>query len=189
MNTTYITERLVLKNLEPSFHNSCKVLNFLMDNKNVFEPYEPLRNGTYYTKTFQKNTLVAERKAFLTSSFARFYVFLKEHPDTIIGTVSFGNVVKAPVPSCSIGYKFASDFQHHGYAFEATDMAVNIAFFHMGMRQINAFIQNENFPSLRLIEKLGFHVENQGKRMIEVNGNYKGHYKYTLSHPFFELTT
>lgn len=183
LNTIYTTERLILKNLEPSFHNGCMVLRFLTENKNIFEPYEPLRNKTYYTKSFQKNNLDAERKAFRSLSFARFYVFLKDNPDFIIGTVSIGNVSKEPVPSCSIGYKFDKNFQRQGYAYEAVDLVINIAFFHMGMKVINAFIQNTNTSSLHLIEKLGFKAVNHGGRMIQVNGDWKGHYKYTLSHP------
>lgn len=183
MNRIYKTERLLLENLTPDRVNVLKVLGFLLDNRAHFEPYEPLRNPSFYTKAFQLRTLEAEHTAFQKHSFIRFYVFKKNMPDEIIGTVSFGNIQTSPISTCSIGYKFAQNHLHHGYALEAVQHAIDVAFYHMGMQEIHAYIQTENIPSLRLVNKLNFELRNNGKRMIEVNGNWQSHYHYVLESP------
>jgi len=103
MNRIYQTERLLLENLTPNRLNVLKVLGFLLDNRAHFEPFEPLRNPSFYTKTFQLRTLEAEYEAFCKHNFVRFYVFKKNMPDEIIGTVSFGNIQYSPISTCSIG--------------------------------------------------------------------------------------
>ncbi len=176
MELTYETERLSLRILNES--NSKMVLDFLWRNKEIFEPYETVKSGDYYTQEYQRKTLSTEFRQIAHFNYMRFYVFKKNYPDTIIGTVSFGNFLGEPYHSCALGYKFDLLFQHNGYAAEAIEKAVEVVFNEMNIHRIEAFIMPINQPSIRLINRLAFTFEGMSKELIRVNGEWKDHYRY-----------
>ena len=90
MNFTYESERLYLKILNEEY--TPFVLDFLYRNREVFEPYEVRKPDNYYSEKYQRATLKLEFDAFIKSNYARFYVFKKDEPNKIIGTISFSNM-------------------------------------------------------------------------------------------------
>lgn len=176
MNTLYTTDRMILKISHPKF--TTMVTDFLLRNQEIFEPFEAPKSAYYYTPKHQRAVLKSEAEAFKRRQFVRFYIFLKERPNSIIGTISFGNIKGAPFHSCSIGYKFDQSFHHQGYAYEATETAMLIAFYHMQMQRVEAYIKTDNYPSLHLIEKLGFESEGICRKLVQTNNHWAEHYIY-----------
>ena len=117
MNLIYETDRLILKVLRPEAAK--KVLCFYLDNKELFEKYEASRPDNFYTVKYQKSVLLCEYNLTVQLSAVRFYVFLKDDPDRIIGTICFRDITRSIYDSCEVGYKFDERFWHHGYATEA----------------------------------------------------------------------
>ena len=113
----YETERLVLKVLKPDA--AMKVLDFYQRDRELFEEYETDRVPDFYTIQHQHKILKFEYNMAIKGQTIRFYVFLKENPDYIIGTVCLHNITSSFYQSCEIGYKFSSIFHHQGYASEA----------------------------------------------------------------------
>ena len=79
------TDRLILKVLTPNYANA--VLNFQNRNRESFEAYEPTRPANFYTASYQQAVLKCEWDLALKQQCIRFYVFRKEDPQMIIGTV------------------------------------------------------------------------------------------------------
>ena len=67
--------------------------------KNMNQP--PLRIITH--SSFQQTLARCELKLALKLSSVRFYVFLKEDPSTIIGTVCLHNIIKMPYFTSEVG--------------------------------------------------------------------------------------
>lgn len=58
-----------------------------------------------------------------------------------------------------IGYALLPEFCGAGYAFEATSAVLKHAVNHLGAKRVVAIVAGHNQPSIRLLEKLGFHSE------------------------------
>lgn len=178
MNFIYDTPRLQLKILNEQYAN--RVLEFLQINKAFFEPYEAPKKPVYYTLSYQRENLKAELHAFLSKKYIRFYVFRKDLPDQIIGTISFSNLLPFPYSTATLGYKFAPAHQHKGYASEAVAAACCSLFHDAHFHRIEAFVLPSNLPSCHVLERVGFHLEGLCRDAINVNGKYRDHYKYAL---------
>ncbi len=181
MNLIYETDRLILKVLRPDAAK--KVLCFYLDNKELFEKYEALRPDNFYTLKYQKSVLLCEYNLTVQLSAVRFYVFLKNDPDHIIGTVCFRDITRSIYDSCEVGYKFDERFWHHGYATEALIEGIDIMFGDLGLHRITACVMPENTPSIRLLESLYFKREGLLRQNARINGKWADHYLYSLIHP------
>lgn len=177
------TKRLILKILDTSY--TSEVLHFLESNKNAFELYESAKSQIFYTHKFQEHIIKSEYEAATRCQYLRYYVFLKENPNEIIGTVSFGNVLPNPYISCNIGYKIAPKYHNKGYGFEAILACINLAYSYLNIHRINAFVQEMNISSIRILEKCGFKLEGKCIKNLNVNGVWTDHLLYGLINPFY----
>ena len=176
----YETRRLILKVLGPDY--SSDVLRFYLNDKELFERYEADRSANFYTEAHQRNILHLEYGLTLKLSQVRFYVFLKDDPDTIIGTVCLYDISKV-YAKADIGYKFSSKHHHQGYASEAVEKIIDIAFTELGLHRICAHVMESNLPSLRLLTGLGFEKEGICRDYLCLNGIWTDHLQYSLLAP------
>jgi ribosomal-protein-alanine N-acetyltransferase len=112
----------------------------------------------------------------------RFWFFLKDCPEEIIGSVCFQNFLKDPYQSCSIGYKISHKYIRQGYAFEGVHKGLEIVFNESPLHRVEAFIMPNNEPSLRLIERLSFVYEGVSYSYAHINGIWSDHRRYALIH-------
>lgn len=178
LSFTYETDRLILKVLTPEYRY--KVRDFLYQNRFVFEKYEPSVPENYYTPDFQLALLKYEFQLALKLSTVRFYVFLKEDPDTIIGTVCLHNIIKMPYFSSEIGYKFDNHYWHHGYAGEALSFVISLGFDNLGLHKIFARCMPDNTPSRKLLLSIGFSEEGLEHDCTLIQGKWQDHIRYAI---------
>lgn len=178
MQTYYETRRLVLQVLTPDYCH--QVLDFYKSNKCIFAPYEPLCPRQYYTADYQYNTLSCDYQSFLEQKGVRFYLFLKNQPDRIIGTISFYNISHGYTSSATVGYKLDTHFQHHGYAFEALQKGIEVLFYEENVHRINAYIMPDNTASIRLIQRLYFTYEGIAREYAMIQGKWEDHLQFSL---------
>ena len=182
MKNIYETNRLVLKMLGPEAMR--EVLEFQIRNKALFEPYEPIRPANFYTLAHQQLLLKCEQKLAHNLSTVRFYVFLKDAPHTIIGTVCLHDILRMPYACCEIGYKFDGAYHHMGYAREAVSAALDIAFGELHLHRVFARVVPENQPSIRLLQALSFTEEGCERECIQIQGKWTDHLRFSKLCPF-----
>ena len=131
MKFIYETDRLILKLLGED--DAPAVLQFYKQNQNVFEPYETIHPEQFYTVAYQRTLMNCELNLTLKHSLIRFYIFRRENPDEIIGTVCFRNINRSTYYSCETGYRFSPAYWHRGYAREALAFGIQLMFeeFHL----------------------------------------------------------
>lgn len=134
----------------------------------------------FYTLKYQQAILRAEMNAMQSKNCLRFWIFLQEQPDRVIGTVSFHYLIHEPFHTCQIGYKFDPEYWHKGYATEALQMAIDIASGFLNLHRIEAYVRPDNTASIRLLEKLHFERECLSKHCILLNNTWTDHYRYAL---------
>lgn len=176
----YETNRLILKVLGPDYASD--VLRFYNKDKELFEKYEADRSPNFYTVAHQRNILHLEYGLTLKMQQVRFYVFLKEEPATIIGTVCLYNISNL-YSKAELGYKFSSEYHHQGYASEAVEKILDIAFTELNLHRICARVQEDNQPSIRLLVGLGFQKEGVCRDYLRIKGVWTDHLQYSLLAP------
>ncbi len=176
----YETNRLILKVLGPDYASD--VLRFYNKDKELFEKYEADRSPNFYTVAHQRNILHLEYGLTLKMQQVRFYVFLKEDPATIIGTVCLYNISNL-YSKAELGYKFSSEYHHQGYASEAVEKILDIAFTELNLHRICARVQEDNQPSIRLLVGLGFQKEGVCRDYLRIKGVWTDHLQYSLLAP------
>lgn len=181
MQFQYETERLLLQVCNEEYAPA--LLTFMTDNREFFAPYEPHREPAFYTEAFQAQVLRAEFQAMLRHTYIRYYLFLKEDPARIIGTVSFSNISRTDDKSCRVGYKLDEHHTGKGYATEALTLLLPELHKHLHIHRLEADILLENAPSLHLIERLGFTYEGVAKSSHEIRGVWRDHLRYSYIFP------
>lgn len=183
MLTQYESQRLIIKILAPTSQNAGAVLNFYLDNQELFEQYEPVRPNKFYTRGYQKNSLTFEYNAMLSKNLIRFWIFEKNNPSKIIGTVSYSNIQRGIISSCIVGYKIDERYHNHGYAYEALTQTMAIIHNGLNIHRFVAYILSDNIPSKNLIQKVGFEYEGIARKCIMIGNTYTDHEQYSYISP------
>lgn len=184
MSIKYETNRLLLKVIDKSY--AARVLTFYNENKSVFEPWEPKRDKNFYTLPYQKASLSAEGNLMAEGKLLRYWLFKKDAPDEIIGSICFQNILHEPYQSCTLGYKLSKWYQHQGYALEGVNKGIEIVFKELRLHRIEAFIMEENKSSLQLIKRLSFQYEGLSCSYARIGGSWADHRRYALINPVDE---
>ncbi len=178
----YETPRLILKVLRTD--SAPMVLDFYNRDKELFEQYEIDRAPNFYTVKYQQKVLRCEYDMTAKSRLFRFYVFRKENPRQIIGTVCIHNIAPNFFGSCEIGYKFSSEFHHQGYATEAVGLCTQLAFTELKLHKVIAIVHPGNVSSMKLMNRLGFEQEGLLRDYLQMRGKWCNHYIYSLINTF-----
>lgn len=173
----YQTENLILATSQEYY--APLVLDYLQRNAEEFEKYERKYPENYYTLEFQKRALAAEGQLMLNSRAIRYYIFLKDKPDFIIGNVSFTYLNEDNGHRCTIGYRIDKDYRRHGYTYEAAVFLLPLVIRDYNLHRIEADILPENEASQVLAQKLGFEYEGIAKKAHEICGVDRDHMRFS----------
>lgn len=176
MYKTIETERLILKILDKK--SADLVLEFLKENREDFSKYEAKKQEMYFTKFYQEYIIQCEYDATMKKGYLRYYLFEKFDLGHIIGTVSVGQIRAYPYCSGIMGYKMAVRKKNMGYGTEAVKAVCHAAFSYLGLHRIEAYVMENNLPSIRLLEKCGFQKEGKCRKNLNVNGVWQDHLLY-----------
>ena len=176
MNLEYEFDNISLRILDK--HYASMILPFYDKNKEIFEQYETDKPFNFYTLEFQTKLIAAEYEGFLHGNYIRFYLFDKNIPNQIIGTISFSDMKRSAFFSCQIGYKIDSDYINQGYGFKMLTNSIRIMVSEFNLHRIGAYILPGNEPSIKLVEKVGFELEGIAKSYVLMNGKWIDHLYY-----------
>lgn len=179
MQFKYLTERLILTVGEPSM--APLVLDYLRRNREDFEKWDMKPREGYYTEAYQEKALESEQALLLRGMGVRYYMFLKEEPDFIVGNVSFAYLNEEFGHRCSIGYKVDKSCRQRGFAYEAADFLIREVVRECKIKRIEADILPENEASIALIKKLGFEYEGVSYKSHEVAGIERDHLRFSYT--------
>jgi len=178
MNFQYETDRLILKTLTENA--ASEVLYFHLNNREHFEEFDGMPAKNFYTIQYQKNLLNCEYQLAVRNKGTRFWIFEKNDPSHIIGTVSIQKVERGIFQSCTLGYKLDKDYQHMGYMTEALEKVISIIFSELCLHRIEAFVHPKNAASIRLLNHLHFREEGIAYESILVNGEWQDYLRFSL---------
>jgi ribosomal-protein-alanine N-acetyltransferase len=171
------TKRLILKTLDKK--DAPLVLDYLSRNREFLQKWEPGRSEGFYTEEFQGKELSREQSEMEAGQMLKLWIFRKGE-DRIIGSLTFGSIVRGAFLSCFLGYRLDKDELNCGYITEALRTGIDLMFGEYGLHRIEANIMPRNKRSLRVVQKLGFHDEGCAKKYLSINGVWEDHIHMVL---------
>ena len=177
MNHTYETDRLYLKVL--GRYDARMVLDFYTKNAKEFAQYEPLKEEDAKNLNYHSVMLDYELQYFNKDSLLRLYMFEKDNPFQIIGTVSFRDISHSFYKCATLGYKMDKDFRRQGYMKEAIQKGMEIMDEELHLRRVEAIVMPNNTPSIHLLESLDFQKEGLIRDKVLLNGKWEDHFLYS----------
>lgn len=172
------TERLVLKVLDESY--AAPILDYYLRNRGFLERWEPARPEGFYTLAYHREVLRVELHRMNENSMVKLWIFTKEDPLRPIGAVALNNITWGCFLSCHLGYKLDQAEVNKGYMTEAVRAVVEFAFNALLLHRIEANIIPTNYPSLRVVAKLGFYQEGIARKYLKINGSWCDHVHMVL---------
>ena len=151
------------------------LLDYYIRNKKHLEPFEPLRDNSFYTYEVQKNILSDSYRQFLNGPAVDLGIF---KDDYLIGKLKLSNIVYGIFKSGILGYSIDKDEQGKGYMKEAVNLVVNYAFEDLDLHRIEASALVDNEPSKHVLIGCGFTELGINKKYLYINGGWKDHITY-----------
>ena len=107
--------------------------------------------------------------------------FVIETDGRLAGQLNVSGMTYGSLASATIGYWVGSGFAGRGLTPTAVALATDHVFFSSGLHRMEICIRQENTPSLRVVEKLGFRYEGLRRRYIHINGDWRDHFCFGLT--------
>lgn len=80
--------------------------------------------------------------------------------------IGMAGLVSRPVlPGPDLGFALLDDQAGQGYAFEASQAVLEVARMRFGLDELYAVVKPDNAPSIRLLRRLGFAMQQSGTRI------------------------
>jgi len=100
--------------------------------------------------------------------------------DVLLGAMNINNVVHGVFQSASLGYWLGAPHVRRGYATEALQLALRLAFEGLGLHRVEANIRPENDASIALVRRAGFRLEGHSRAFLKIAGAWADHERYAL---------
>lgn len=154
--------------------DAAALLRYRRDNREHLAPWEPQRDASWYTLEQCLRDILNGQLAMQED---RGYPLLVFDPgeQEIIGTFTFGNLVRGAFQSCHLGYGIAAAWQGHGLMHEALEAGLGWAFGGLDLHRVMANYLPGNVRSGRLLQRLGFEREGYARQYLQIAGQWADH--------------
>ena len=183
MKFKYETPQLIMRVCSRA--DARMIYHFYQRNLKDFSLYEPIDQKAASTLVYFEKILDVEQELLLQKECFRYYLFEKDNPFRVVGTISFREISYADHLSCAkLGYKIDKEYRRRGYAREAIYTGCSALFAEELLHRIEATVLPDNEPSWRLLESIGFEREGLLRKKFRFNGAWRDHYLYAAINPY-----
>ena len=143
-------------------------------NKDFFKHYSILRSPDFYTYEKMKERIENGIAGAANDTLYAFGIFLSQ-TDELIGNIALSHISRGPAQNCMIGYTLDKAQNGKGYMTAAVKLTVAYGFQTLKLHRIEAGVMPHNLPSIKVLEKAGFHKEGIAKENVQINGKWQDH--------------
>lgn len=105
-----------------------------------------------------------------------------EYQGEVVGQLNVANILYGSVSSAVIGYWVVPEVAGKGVTPTSVALIADYLFNVVGLHRAEIDIRPENIASLRVVQKLGFRYEGLKERYIHINGAWRDHFVFALTH-------
>ncbi|KPB06054.1 GNAT family N-acetyltransferase [Bacillus sp. CHD6a] len=124
------------------------------------------------------HNLVDKHQELAWTDKAHIFGVFRKNDGTHIGMIDFSTFAREDFQWGRIGYTIHNQYWRAGYGKEAVNAALNIAFQQLNFHRIEAHINLDNTPSVKLAESIGMEFECIRKGFILENGEWTDNLVY-----------
>jgi len=167
------TTRLILR--IPHADEAQKVVTYYENNRAHLQSTSPSYAMNFFAVAFWREQLRLNLDEFQKDASLKLFLFERENPDAIIGSVNFNNFVRRAGQYCALGYGLDRDKEGQGMMTEALRQAIDYLFTTLNMHRIIANYMPWNVRSGNVLRKLGFEEEGYARQFLFINGKWEDH--------------
>lgn len=156
---------------EPSAQDEAVFVSTMQQSRDFHFPFiiAPRTNQEFHTY-LNKSKLETER----------YYIVWKDNEE-IIGVFNISGIIRGVFQSAYLGYYASVNYAGKGLMSQALKLVLNEVFTSLDLHRIEANIQPDNTPSIRLATRNGFLKEGFSPRYLKVNGIWQDHFRFALT--------
>ncbi|PTM59737.1 GNAT family N-acetyltransferase [Desmospora activa] len=151
-----------------------------LENRKFVQPYEPVREDGFFSLRSQEQVIRQSMRDWRQDHAYGFGVFLREN-DRLIGRVHLSNIVRGAWQNATLGYFLDHRYTGKGLMGEAVQEVLDFAFAEGGLHRVEASVMPDNQPSIRLLQKIGFHRVGLSPRHLKINGRWEDHEIFAMT--------
>ena len=102
--------------------------------------------------------------------------------DEMVGCINLNEIVRGAFKSAYLGYYGFVPMTGRGLMKQAMMLVINEAFGPLGLHRLEANIQPGNEASIGLVRSLGFRHEGFSPRYLFIDGQWRDHERYAITH-------
>lgn len=149
---------------------------FHQRNRLHLAPWGPPTAPDFTTEAGQAQRLRDGAAAFAAGTGYRYLLQPIGDASRIIGSLNFSNVVRRAFHSCHLGYALDQAFEGQALMTEALRCAIAEMFSsHINLHRIQAAVRPENWRSVEVLKRLGFHDEGLAEDYLFIDGLWRVH--------------
>jgi [ribosomal protein S5]-alanine N-acetyltransferase len=149
-------------------------------NRDHTEPWEPLRDPSFYGRAGQRAELEMDVRAW-EQGVGYAFAATDAHTGAVLGRVALANVVRGAWLNATLGYWMSEHVARQGHGTRAVRLVLQFAFEHAGLHRVQPAIIPRNEPSQRLARAVGFRLEGRALRYLRINGVWEDHDLYAMT--------
>jgi ribosomal-protein-alanine N-acetyltransferase len=140
-------------------------------------PWEPTWSPDDLSRTMYRRRLRAYAKD-IQSDLSYPYFIFENSGGALVGGITLSNVRRGSSQTASLGYWMGAPFAGRGHMRDAVGMLLPVAFNALRLHRIEAATMLKNFPSMRVLESVGFEREGVARAYLKINGRWEDHLLY-----------
>lgn len=148
------------------------VWEYSLRNRLHLAAWEPLRTDDYFEQENFHAMLLGQIEDCKKGIAQRFGIF---KDSSVIGLISYTNIIKGPFMACSVGYSIDATFQRQGLMQISLKKTLGYMFEDIGMNRVMANYMPRNVASARVLRKLGFGIEGYARAYLKIAGKWEDH--------------
>jgi [ribosomal protein S5]-alanine N-acetyltransferase len=140
-------------------------------------PWEPTWSPDDLSRTMYRRRLRAYAKDSHNDLSYPYFIF-ENSAGALVGGITLSNVRRGSSQTASLGYWMGAPFAGRGHMRDAVGMLLPVAFNALRLHRIEAATMLKNFPSMRVLESVGFEREGVARAYLKINGRWEDHLLY-----------
>ena len=109
------------------------------------------------------------------------FVVRERSDDSIVGIVNLNEIVRGAFQSAYLGYYAMAGKTGRGLMTEGLCAVLSIAFTDIELHRVEANVQPENYPSIALVQRIGFRLEGFSPRYLFIDGAWRDHQRWAIT--------
>lgn len=165
-----------------SVDHAARLSKYYEENESHLRVWEPLKEKGQNNVEAWKARLEEWRTQQQNKTSIHF-ISIEPNSGEVVATCSLTNIVRGPFMACNMGYSVDHKYEGKGIMRALCQSVIEYAFEELSLNRVMANYMPRNYRSAKLLERLGFSIEGEAKRYLEINGEWEDHILTSLLNP------